>query len=247
MTGLVADAFVVSLAGGAISLDRTAALQTMVSRPMVTAPVIGFLLGSTGAGLAVGVVLELLLMGDLPVGAYVPVHDTSLSAAVTAVTVALTGGGGEILPAFPVALLATVPVAIVYRRADNLTRGFNARLFRAAEAGLGAGGTGGAAARAPGSGLMAVNLRGLAAVFISTSVTLFVTVLLMLLAVSLSPWKAPAAGGPGGAGPMSAAFAGCALLGIGAGVAAVSDGPRSFTVFTASLAATAILMVVLVW
>lgn len=235
MTAVLADTLVVSLAGGALSLDRNAAFQTMVSRPIVSAPVIGYLLGSTGVGLAVGVVLELILMGDLPVGAYVPVHETSLAAAVTAVTVALAGGGA-VMTAFPIALLVSVPVAAVYRRADNITRGFNSRFFHAAEASIAAGGGGGA-------GLMALNLRGVAVVFLSTFATLFVTVLPMLLAASALSWKA---GGGAGGGAMFGAFAGCVLLGLGAGVGAVSDGARSFAVFTAALVAAALFMAVLI-
>ena len=80
---------IAGLAGGVLSLDRTAAFQSMVSRPLVTGPVMGLFLGDVGVGLSVGVLLELIYMADRPVGSYVPVHETGLTVVVTAVSVAL--------------------------------------------------------------------------------------------------------------------------------------------------------------
>ncbi|MBI5810756.1 MAG: hypothetical protein HZB21_06180, partial [Deltaproteobacteria bacterium] len=42
---IISGAAAASLAGAVLSLDRTAAFQLMVSRPIVAAPVIGYLLG----------------------------------------------------------------------------------------------------------------------------------------------------------------------------------------------------------
>jgi mannose/fructose/N-acetylgalactosamine-specific phosphotransferase system component IIC len=66
----------------------------MVSRPIVTAPLIGWIMGNAGAGLVIGVVLELLFIGDLPVGKYVPVHETGLSILSTAMALTALGSFG---------------------------------------------------------------------------------------------------------------------------------------------------------
>jgi len=65
---LLIDSFTAAVLGAVLSIDRTAAIQAMVSRPIVTAPVVGWALGNTGAGLVAGAVIELLLIGDLPWG-----------------------------------------------------------------------------------------------------------------------------------------------------------------------------------
>lgn len=60
---------VLSLLGGALSLDATAALQIMVSQPLVSAVIAGAVVGDLGLALAVGATLQLVWMGVLPVGA----------------------------------------------------------------------------------------------------------------------------------------------------------------------------------
>lgn len=41
-------------------------------RPIVTCPLVGLILGNLPAGLAIGASLELLFMGNISIGAYVP-------------------------------------------------------------------------------------------------------------------------------------------------------------------------------
>jgi PTS system mannose-specific IIC component len=69
-------------------LDRTAAFQLMISRPIVAAPLTGWLLGEPLMGLEVGLLVELLWLCCLPVGAAVPPDDTQVSIAATLVAVA---------------------------------------------------------------------------------------------------------------------------------------------------------------
>ncbi|HXI10987.1 MAG TPA: PTS sugar transporter subunit IIC, partial [Thermodesulfobacteriota bacterium] len=72
LSGILTSSIIVAAVGGVVSIDRTAAFQTMVSRPLVAAPVVGYFLGNLEAALVIGAVLELLLIGDLPVGRYIP-------------------------------------------------------------------------------------------------------------------------------------------------------------------------------
>jgi PTS system mannose-specific IIC component len=79
------------LFAGGISLlagiDRTAAMQFMVSRPIVAAPVTGLVLGEPLVGLQVGVLIELLWLGRLPVGAAIPPDDTQIAVGGTALAI----------------------------------------------------------------------------------------------------------------------------------------------------------------
>lgn len=183
------DTVVVSVAGGALSLDRTAAFQTMVSRPIVAAPVIGYLLGYPLIGLLCGAALELLFIGDLPVGTYIPVHETGMAVLVTAITVETyklswlnlyeVRGGGVMGAAFllPAAVAVGIPVSRLYQSADRLTRGFNAKFLHEAQQALSQGGD---------VNLTAENLKGAACFFVTMSVALFITVLPFLLVVSFA-------------------------------------------------------------
>jgi mannose/fructose/N-acetylgalactosamine-specific phosphotransferase system component IIC len=58
-----------ALLGGVIGLDVVSFPQAMISRPLVAATLGGAFAGRAGAGLLVGVVLELLALETLPVGA----------------------------------------------------------------------------------------------------------------------------------------------------------------------------------
>lgn len=55
--------------GGALGLDTTAALQLMLSEPLVAGTLAGLTLGDPALGLALGAALQLVWSGALPVGA----------------------------------------------------------------------------------------------------------------------------------------------------------------------------------
>ena len=61
--------------GGLVSLDRSAAFQFMISRPIVCGPIIGLLLGQLGAGVLVGALFELIWIGNLPLGGHLPPNE----------------------------------------------------------------------------------------------------------------------------------------------------------------------------
>lgn len=120
--------------GGVISLDRTAALQVMVSRPIVTAPVIGLLFGEPGIGLMIGSLVELLWIGELPVGGVIPPHETAASVIATGMAL----GVERTLGCFTRELIAliillVIPMAMVCQRVDGVIRGFNTHILRLAE------------------------------------------------------------------------------------------------------------------
>ncbi|MGD9019102.1 MAG: PTS sugar transporter subunit IIC, partial [Desulfuromonadales bacterium] len=71
-------------------LDRVAFVQFMISRPLVAGPLTGWVLGDPLTGLEVGMLLELLWLGRLPVGAAIPPDDTQVAVGAT-VLAASTG------------------------------------------------------------------------------------------------------------------------------------------------------------
>ncbi len=136
LPALVITAAVSILAG----LDRTAAGQFMVCRPIVAAPLTGWLLGDVSIGLQVGAMLELLWLGRLPVGAAIPPDDSQVAVGCTFLAVVSQAQTG--LPPQAVAtasLLIGMPFGKAGQFFDRLARLGNARLLNKAELALDSG------------------------------------------------------------------------------------------------------------
>lgn len=59
----------ISLVGGFLALDTAAVLQVLISQPLVSGALIGWLMGDTALGLQAGLLFQLLWLHQLPVGA----------------------------------------------------------------------------------------------------------------------------------------------------------------------------------
>lgn len=81
------DIFWISLWGGVVSLDTTAMLQIMISRPIVSCTISGLILGNFPLGFTMGILLELLYIDQLPIGAAKFAENNVGSTAATAVAV----------------------------------------------------------------------------------------------------------------------------------------------------------------
>lgn len=123
----------------ALSLDITAVGQFMLSRPIVAGPLVGALLGNAGVGLAVGALVELIWIGDLPVGAHMPIDTTLLSGVGTFLAVLVTRQGAEPGAAVTFALCVVIPLAALSSRAENFVRKMNVNLVRKAQSQIEAG------------------------------------------------------------------------------------------------------------
>lgn len=144
MSFIVWQSFLAALVGGLLSLDRTAAFQVMVSRPIVAAPVVGYVLGDAVTGLLIGGVLELLFIGGLPVGGHIPPHEIMMTTLITAISLiaqkALSGSGlgipgiykANTLFVIGFVILTALPADAVCKKADVAARIFNMRFFNAA-------------------------------------------------------------------------------------------------------------------
>jgi len=130
--------------GTLVGLDLVSVPQMMIARPLVAGAGAGLLLGDLGAGLVVGLVLELFQYAILPVGAVrYPEYGP---ATVAAVAVAQAGGGGATAGGDRGGVLALglgVLVGLITAMAGGLSlhqlRRLNARVVHAADAVLEAG------------------------------------------------------------------------------------------------------------
>jgi mannose/fructose/N-acetylgalactosamine-specific phosphotransferase system component IIC len=119
------------LAGGVCALDTTAAWQLMLSQPLVSGTIAGLLLGAPQVGVFIGLVLQLLWSGAIPVGAR-PMPDAPVGT-VSGVwlTVTLLESNGLASPSFCylLGLIAALCFALLGRRTIMLEREINRKLF----------------------------------------------------------------------------------------------------------------------
>ncbi len=117
----------ISFIGGFISLDVMTIWQVMISRPLVTAPIIGWLCGSVETGLIIGVLLELIWINILPLGTVIPPDVSATAIIATAQAVFCK----HILPyqssdvIIVLVIMCAVPLGTVFKKVDIWLRWFN--------------------------------------------------------------------------------------------------------------------------
>ena len=107
------DLLMVSLVGGLVAVDTTAAWQVMICRPIVTGPVVGLLLGDLQTGLFMGALMELMWAGAVPVGASVFPDSNVASAVAVAMAVKFQSQVNTPYFAILISTLYSVPVAFI--------------------------------------------------------------------------------------------------------------------------------------
>lgn len=137
------DVFLVSIIGAILSLDRTAFLQIMVSQPIVTGPLVGFLLGDPATGLIIGCVLELFWIGAIPVGGSVPPNETVAAVIATSISIItirdLNMTLASSVPIVVLSILLSIPLSMVGQRVDVFVRDYNRKFALNADGLVGAG------------------------------------------------------------------------------------------------------------
>lgn len=126
---ILLTSFVAVLCG----LDRTAALQIMISRPIVAAPLTGLVLGEPLLGLQVGMLVELLWLGRLPVGASIPPDDTQIAIGGTFLSVAFASPNYELPVTVMFCLLVAIPLAKSGQFFDRMARRANDHMVKRVE------------------------------------------------------------------------------------------------------------------
>jgi mannose/fructose/N-acetylgalactosamine-specific phosphotransferase system component IIC len=124
------DLIVASLFGGFINLDTRVLFQMMVSRPVVTAPLVGLVIGGGEglvAGLKIGAVLELIWIKTLPIGASIPAN-ASLASTLGVTTALFTEGERDVV--WIVALGLSLLFSSIFSFVDLKNRELNNGLVR---------------------------------------------------------------------------------------------------------------------
>ena len=133
MTVSPVAAIVIALIGGLASLDRTAFGQFLVSRPLVSASLLGAALGYPYQGAFIGISLELLFLSSLPVGSFIPYHPLYPSVVAVGIFAAVNPGSDN-WELVPVAILFALPAVWADRFVEGLWRRSNDGLLFRAEA-----------------------------------------------------------------------------------------------------------------
>lgn len=129
---MISKLIFVSITGGILCLDRVF-IQAMISRPIVSAPLIGLILGDPYTGLVAGAFIELFWIDRLPIGAYIPPNDTIVAILITGSSIGTAGLIGS-LPTglIALAILLLLPLGILAQTMEFWLIGKNERLAREA-------------------------------------------------------------------------------------------------------------------
>ena len=134
------EILLISILAGIIAIDVRTIGGTMGSRPLVIGPLVGLMLGDVSIGFYVAILVELLWIGLLPIGAYLPVETLPITTVAVSLTVILKDSIGMPVPALLIfALMAAIPLGYVGRWSEVHIRDLNslmsASLVKAAENG----------------------------------------------------------------------------------------------------------------
>lgn len=122
----------VSLLGGLICLDRIV-IQTMISRPVIAAPLMGFFLGDPYSGLLIGALIELFWIDRLPIGTFIPPNDSLTAILITASCIFSSRViGHHFREVMMFSILVFIPCGYIGRNLELFYIRINDRLARAA-------------------------------------------------------------------------------------------------------------------
>jgi mannose/fructose/N-acetylgalactosamine-specific phosphotransferase system component IIC len=125
-----------SALGAMLALDYSMVGQFMVSQPLVVGGIFGCLLGDPATGLFVGALTQLIWLGVVPVGAYIPSdHNVTGGVAVILTTWFTHRLGIALGPGLIYALAIAIPAGALSSQLDVVVRRFiNEPLAKRAEA-----------------------------------------------------------------------------------------------------------------
>jgi len=121
-----------SLLGGLICLDRVV-IQSMIARPVIAAPLMGFFLGDPYSGLMIGALVELFWIDRLPIGTFIPPNDSLTAILITASCIfssKIIGHNFREIMAF--SLILYIPCGYIGQKMDAFYIRLNDRLAKAA-------------------------------------------------------------------------------------------------------------------
>ncbi len=117
------ESLLASVVGGLLWLDRFQICQVMVSRPIVSAPLVGWMMGDITAGTASGLLFEFLWLRTPPVGGFIAPDVTLAAIATAAVSAGVTSATGTSLTSVVfLSFLVLLPLCFVGKKIDILLR-----------------------------------------------------------------------------------------------------------------------------
>lgn len=123
----------VAILGGVLCLDRVF-LQAIISRPIVTGPVIGTFLGDPCTGLITGSFVELIWIDRLPIGNHIPPNETIAAVLITAGSIEAGNQLGQLPPSLiALSFLLFFPMGYVGQAVESWIKYANTRLAQQAE------------------------------------------------------------------------------------------------------------------
>ncbi|MCJ7499908.1 PTS sugar transporter subunit IIC [bacterium] len=131
MTGVLAKIILSAFIAGILSVDRNAFGQFQLSRPMVSALIMGVVLGCPVEGAVVGLIYELLFLGSLPAGSFIPYHPLFPSL-ISVLLIGMYEGPRGQMEIVGLAVLLGVPTAFLDRAVNVRWRRSNERAFHRA-------------------------------------------------------------------------------------------------------------------
>ncbi len=131
MTGAAAKIILSALVAGVLSIDRNAFGQFQLSRPMVSGLVMGVILGCPVEGAIVGLIYELLFLGSLPVGSFIPYHPLFPSL-ISVLLIGMYEGPRPPIELIGLAVLFGAPTAFLDRAVNIQWRRSNEKSFHRA-------------------------------------------------------------------------------------------------------------------
>lgn len=115
-----------SILSAICSSDITMFGQFMISRPIFSGALFGYILGDLYLGLWLGMIIEMLWINELPMGTAIPVDLTMM----TILAVVWTGSNFKGVQAAGIfALILAIPFAYLYREVDVAGRLFNTKIM----------------------------------------------------------------------------------------------------------------------
>ncbi len=128
---LAERAFAVAFVGAFLGLDNIAVGQFMLAQPAIAAVLVGYLVGEPALGIWVAVTFQLLWIGEIPVGAYVP--PSAPITAIAAVGLAAAPVGVPLATRAVAAAVLAVPVGMLAGRLDIWIKSRNVAVLHRAE------------------------------------------------------------------------------------------------------------------
>ncbi|MFH1612873.1 MAG: PTS sugar transporter subunit IIC [bacterium] len=118
----------ISFIGAFISLDDIACWQIMISQPMISAPLAGLALGNVEIGILIGLLFQLLWLGNFPVGGTSKTDASTSSISTTAIIIIAQANGLSISSFIYPAVLLGIFWGMIGSKIDIGLRNFNSFL-----------------------------------------------------------------------------------------------------------------------